>query len=527
LSILSDVVKYSRLVFELRGFFKNPISLEQSKLVISQRLQNRENNFLNLVQKGIYNNPRSPYLPLLENAGCLYEDLEELVTRDGLESTLQKLLKDGVYLSWEEFKGKREVVRGNKHFQFKEKDFDNPFLPHYYQVRSSGSRSAGTRTTFDLKHTLEKSYYRLPLMQAYGVRDYPLGIYFPILPSSAGLSSVLQSMKAGKSIAKWFSPVNERQVQALIRDRIALRYIIYGSRLWGDKIPWPEYVKIEDAVKIARWMAETKKKHGGCNLTCFVSLAVMICQAAIEHGLDIKGSHFILGGEALTQGKRQQISAAGATISSTYFITEIGWIGCSCPNIDSTDDIHLFNDSVACIQCRRKVDRNSLEVDAFVYTTLLASNPKILLNLESDDYGIYETKKCGCLFEQLGLNHHISNVRSFAKLTGRGMTIVGSDFVYILENVLPQKFGGAATDYQLVEEEDSRSQTRLTLIISPRVGNIDEKTVIDTILHELRNGIHGGKLASGLWSQAEALRIRRTNPISNSGKVMPLHLVKN
>jgi hypothetical protein len=525
LSILGDVIKYSRLAFELRGFLKTPISLEQSKLVISQRLQDREKNFLNLSQKGIYNNSHSPYLPLLENAGCLYGDLEHMVSRDGLESTLQKLLKDGVYLSWEEFKGKREIVRGNKHFQFQEEDFDNPYLPNYYQVRSSGSRSKGTRTSFDLTYMLEKSYYRLPLMHAFGVEDFPLGMYFPILPSSAGLAVILQMMKAGKNTSKWFSPVDERQVQALWRDRIALRYFVYGARLWGAKIPWPEYVGFEDVVKIAQWIAETKKRFGGCNFACFVSLAVMVCQAAIEHGLDIQGSHFVLGGEPLTQGKRQQISAAGVTMSSTYFITEIGWIGSSCPNIDSSDDMHLYVDSVAMILRHRKVENIDLEVDAFAYTTLLASAPKILINLESDDYGIYETKKCGCLFEQLGLVHHISNVRSFAKLTGRGMTIVGSDFVYILENVLPQKFGGAATDYQLVEEEDSRSQTRLILIISPKLGNIDEKVLIDTILHELRNGIYGGKLASGLWSQTEALQIRRSNPISNSGKVMPLHLI--
>ncbi len=50
------------------------------------------------------------------------------------------------------------------------------------------------------------------------------------------------------------------------------------------------------------------------------------------------------------------------------------------------------------------------------------------------------------------------------------MTIVGTDFVRILEEVLPRKYGGAATDYQLLEEEDNRGQTQLSLIISPAVG---------------------------------------------------------
>ncbi|MFC1902532.1 hypothetical protein ACFLX4_00480, partial [Chloroflexota bacterium] len=136
--ILSDIVKYSRLAFGLRDFFRGTITLEQSKQVVSTRLRNRERNFLNIVQQGIYQNSKSPYLKLLEVAGCEFEDIESMVRQEGIESTLHKLLKDGVYLSWEEFKGKKEIVRGGREFQFRERDFDNPFLPGHYEVRSSG-----------------------------------------------------------------------------------------------------------------------------------------------------------------------------------------------------------------------------------------------------------------------------------------------------------------------------------------------------------------------------------------------------
>ena len=111
-------------------------------------------------------------------------------------------------------------------------------------------------------------------------------------------------------------------------------------------------------------------------------------------------------------------------------------------------------------------------------------------------------------------------------MTGSGMTIIGSDFVRILEEVLPQKYGGASTDYQLLEEEDSQGQTHLNLIISPNVRDIDEKEVVDTVLEELRRSAHGGKLASGFWSQVNTLRIKRMHPISSSGKVQTLHLMR-
>ena len=106
------------------------------------------------------------------------------------------------------------------------------------------------------------------------------------------------------------------------------------------------------------------------------------------------------------------------------------------------------------------------------------------------------------------------------------MTIIGSDFVRILEEVLPRKYGGAATDYQLLEEEDSRGLTRLSLIISPSVGIVDDSDVIATVLDELRNTISSGMMTASLWSHAEALRVKRMFPIQRRSKIMTLELMK-
>jgi len=212
MSIFGDLIKYSRLALELRGFLRGTITLEESKQVIAQRLRDREKNFLNLVQKGIYQNPKSPFFKLLELAGCQYGDIEAGVNKDGIEATLQKLLAEGVYVSWEEFKGRKEVVRGGQHFQFKARDFDNPYLPVYYQKQSSGSRSAGTRTTFDLNNQLERSYYELPLLIANNALDVPMGLWFPVLPAAAGISNMLRYWKIGQPATRWFSPVDEGEV---------------------------------------------------------------------------------------------------------------------------------------------------------------------------------------------------------------------------------------------------------------------------------------------------------------------------
>jgi hypothetical protein len=330
----------------------------------------------------------------------------------------------------------------------------------------------------------------------------------------------------GQPVARWFSPVNERQVQSPLTHRLAMRYIIYGSRLWGARLARPEHVGLQEAVRVARWMAEAKKQHGGCCLIASVSPAVKLCQAAIENGLDIQGTSIIVSGEPVTPAKRRQMEAAGALVTTRYTLSEVGEIGYGCPQAGATDDVHFFHDSAALIQHRRKVTPADIYVDAFLFSTILPSTPKILLNVESDDCGVVETRGCDCLFGQMGFNTHIHNIRSFAKLTGSGMTIVGTDFVRILEEVLPAKYGGTAADYQLLEEEDEQGQTHLSLIISPEVVAVDEAGAIASVLAELRRVPHPGKLTAGVWAQANIIQVKRTYPISRMGKVATLHLMK-
>ncbi len=166
-----------------------------------------------------------------------------------------------------------------------------------------------------------------------------------------------------------------------------------------------------------------------------------------------------------------------------------------------------------------------ITVDSFHFTTLLPTAPKLLLNVESDDYGIVETRSCGCPFESQGYTEHIRKIRSYRKLTGEGVTLVGSEMIRILEEVLPRHFGGSPLDYQLMEEEDEKGFTRLNLIISPKIRIHDEKEVTDTILKALGEGSVSADLARAIWSQAGSMRIKRMEPIwTERGKLMPLHL---
>jgi hypothetical protein len=102
------------------------------------------------------------------------------------------------------------------------------------------------------------------------------------------------------------------------------------------------------------------------------------------------------------------------------------------------------------------------------------------------------------------------------------VTLVGSEMVRILEEVLPAKFGGSSLDYQLIEEENEKGLSRVSLIISPKIQIANETAVIDAVLDALgRSGV-AADLARAHWMQAGTLRVKRMEPVWTArGKLMP------
>lgn len=528
MSAYSQVQMYWRFAWGLRKFLKEPITLEQSRQIIKQRLENREKNLLATAKKAIYENKNSPYLKLLRLAGCEYGDFERMVHSDGIEPALHKLREEGVYVSIEEFKGKKELARGGKVFRFKEGDFDNPFLLCHLEASSGASRSAGTRTMYDFNFLTENwATYSIIRLDVCNVLNLPVALWVPIMPG-AGPVSILSYAKTGKTPVRWFSPVEKKGFKPSLKNRMGTNYIVFMGRVFGANLPAPEYIALDDAWRVAQWMASTKKESGGCCLGTYTSLAVRVCQAAKERGLDIGGAVFIVGGEPVTEAKRNEIESVGATVYPAYGFMEAGVVGYGCTNPVAVDEVHLTRDTIALIQQPREVPHAIVSVDAFLFTTLMISAPKILLNVESGDYGIVERRSCGCKLDELGFTDHIYNIRGFDRLTGEGMTFIGTDLVKIIEDVLPAQFGGSSTDYQMVEEEDERGHTRMSILVSPSVGDIDEAELIKIILGELAKGPDTQRMMVQVWAEAKTLRVKRIRPLVTArGKLLPLHIQKS
>lgn len=172
LSLSNDLLVGTRLAVKLPFFLRNPITLEEAKAVVKDRLERREKSFLAIARKGIYQSPESPYLKLLKLAGCKYGDLEKLVNKDGIEGALRALFLNGVYLTVEEFKGRRPAIRGNQTIEVDPGSLRSPLSALHVLARTSGSRGPRTMVAFDLKFIWDCAVNTCLALEAQGGRHW-------------------------------------------------------------------------------------------------------------------------------------------------------------------------------------------------------------------------------------------------------------------------------------------------------------------------------------------------------------------
>ncbi len=236
---------------------------------------------------------------------------------------------------------------------------------------------------------------------------------------------------------------------------------------------------------------------------------------------------FHLIGEPVTQAKHDAVVGVGGVPVVSYGIAETGFLGNSCRHSEPPDEMHFFLDSFAVIRHRRIVEPDNVEVEPFLLTSLLCGTPKIMLNVEQDDYGELSDRPCDCVWGQLGLTKRVSRLRSFVKLTTEGMTFAGTNLIRVLEEELPARFGGSPSDYQLLEEEDEDGCARLSLRIGPDVGEVGEEAVLDLLYRRIRAGGRDRRLYGDIWREAGSVRVAREAPMATrSGKILPFYTLR-
>jgi len=496
----------------VRRLARYAVFLEEGGANIRRRLEGRTDALMETVERAVFGHPQSPYRPLLETAGHDFDSVRLLIRSLGVEEALRRLCADGVYVAIEEFKGNRDARRGGRTFHFEPADFDNPLVRSGLSAASGGTRSNRIPTTISIEdHNVGVEHFAAAL-DAYGLSGKPAAVWVAH-GHGASLWAVAALAALRAPSMEWFTLLKEGTMFLSLLTRVA--------RLYGVALPRLTYAPFHEAPRVLAWVRTTAAASGACGILTMPSLALRLAWEARARGLTLDNVTFITIGEPLTGAKLEAIRGVGGRAFSSLGFTEFGRATYGCARPVGPDDTHVCRDSIAVIQRRRPVDHLGTEVDALLFTALWPHARKILLNTETGDYASIVQRPCGCSLEALGWTEHLQDIRSFEKLNAVGRLFFGSALYALIEEELPARFGGHATDYQLLEEEDAEGFTRLTILLHPRLGPLDEQAVLQCVEGALR-GI--SERQTDVWRDAEVLRVRRAPPVvTAAGKLMPLH----
>lgn len=516
---VADALTGIRFLTRIPAMLRHPVSVPESRAILRQRLQERAPDFLALVRAGIYARPGSPYRELLRWAGCEYEDLERLVARDGVEGALGHLFAQGVYLTVDEFKGRRPAIRGGRAIEVSPDRCRNAPAAADVATETSGSRGPATSLPTSLAFVRSGAVNKCLSLDA---RGGPWRLAHWDVPGGA-ITSILSYSMGGAPAERWFSPVDLRDPGLHPRYRWSARAMRWGSLLAGRPLPRAEHVPVDDPWPIVRWLSGVLTQGATPLLVAYTSPVVRLCQVARDAGVDLRGAHFSLYGEPFTDARLAVIRGTGADAFPVYAASESGRIGDGCLAPAVTDDVHLLDDLHALIQPGDDGARPGLPTDALLVTSLRAAAPLILLNVSLGDRAALTDRTCGCPLERLGWTRHLSSIRSYEKLTASGMTFLDTDVIRALEAVLPARFGGGPTDYQLVEQDDRDGMSRVVLRVHPRLGPLPAEAMARAFLDAIGAGSGVERVMGQVWRDAGVLRVERLAPMATaSGKILHL-----
>lgn len=524
LTSIEDLIIGARFIRRLPSFLRHPIDHADARAIVRQRLERREADFLALVRRTIYAHAGSPYRELLRLAGCECGDLERIVGQEGVEGALHILYRRGVYLTLDEFKGRRPVARGGVTISADPSRLRNPLSTSHVPVRTSGSRRGGTPLVIDLAFVRDCAVNTYLTIAARGAADWLRADWE--VPGGAAIVVLLRLSSCGTPPIRWFCQVDPAAPGLHPRYRWSARALYWGSRLAGVPLPSPMHVPVDDPLPIVHWMIDLLRARRTPHLFTFSSPAVRLCQAAAASGIELRGAQFTLDGEPTTGARLEVIRRTGAEAVPRYSTMECGPIGEGCLAPGVPDDTHLLHDLHAVIQVGATEGHAGLPPGALLISSLRATAPLILLNVSLGDQAALKQRTCDCPLERLGWTTHLHTIRSYEKLTAGGMTFLDTDLVPVLEEALPLRFGGAPTDYQLVEEEAADGHPRVLLLVHPEVGPLDPRTVAEAFLTEISRGSGVERVMGLAWRDANLLRVERRTPLTTpSGKILHLHQV--
>ena len=508
----------------LRRLVRHPVALDEARAVIAAEVAERSSRFLTSLDRLVWPYAESPTRRLLDGAGLEPADVEALVAEAGLTGALQRLRDAGVYLSYEEYQGREEVRRGSTRFTCSPSDFFNAVTAADYMAATGGSSGHGTPVELSFAWQHRQGRQRPVQLELAGVRGCPSAIWLPVFPSAAGFGAVMKNAAGGSLPERWFSQIPTDLGGIAQHKQLANRFLPALNALSRSGLPSPEHCSSDDPEPVVAWMVDAVARAGGAAITGYASSITAAARWAVEHGVDLTGVAAFPASEPVTEGKLSVMRSAGMTAHPMYAFTPEGTVALQCDRCRA-EEYHVWDQDVAVIT-RRRPRGDGSEVDAFLWTSLALEAPRVLVNVENDDYGtVRDDLECGCALGGLGLRTRVADVRGLSKVVSAGISLDGELFDELAEVVLPSRVGGQAGDYQFVEQE-TPSGTVVVLHVHPRVGEIDE----DVVRHALQGALavsDNGALAASVWSSGRGLPILREAPLTTAaGKTLSFDRIR-
>jgi hypothetical protein len=235
--LIATLKAYAKFAQRLRGFLKNPTTLEETITVIQEQMANREANFLEVLRMNVFSYARSPYIPLFERAGITYDDVEKMLGRQSLEDTLGELYDAGIYVTFEEAKGREPIRRGDLVIPVQAGDFDSPDIDPVMFGQTGGSTGVPTRNRMDLRHIAYQSKYMMLDFETQGILNAPTGFWRGVLPDPSGVANILRMAHMGQPAERWFTPTRIQDTNLSYIYMFLTYMIIIISRINGFRFP--------------------------------------------------------------------------------------------------------------------------------------------------------------------------------------------------------------------------------------------------------------------------------------------------
>lgn len=502
----------------LRRLTRDPVTLDEARRVIASEVAHRGDRLLASLDRLVWPFADSPIRRLLDHAGVEAGDVRRLVADQGADEALLTLCDQGVYVSYEEYHGRVEARRGSASFRFSPPDFFNPLVRADYLATTGGSRSQGTPVELSFAWQRRQGAQRPVQYDMAAVGDGPTAVWLPVFPSAAGFGAVMKNTVGGRRPQRWFSQVAIAQPGITLHKQVANRFLPVLSALARADLPSPEHVPTDRPATVVGWLQEALATAGSAALTGYASSLTSAARYAVERGIDLTGVVAFPSSEPVTVGKLEAMRAAGIRPYPMYAFVPEGTMGLHC-DACADEEYHLWEqDMVVVPRVRPRGDGS--DVTAFCWTSLAEQAPRVLVNVENDDYGtIRRDVACSCPLGALGLSTRLAGIRGISKVVTAGISLEGETFDELAEVVLPRRLGGGPGDYQFVEQ-DSPSGAVVALRIHPRTGAVDEDAAMAGIREALAT-TDNGVLAGSLWGRGGGLRILREAPaVTGAGKTL-------